>query len=211
MFLADLFLGVLTKKEFNQANLDLFLVPTLGVTLTLFGYYVVPYLIRRLKEHRANEKFKEQEYLDQRTKTVSELHRLERIGELFIDFLAGGCKWSEKYENSDLRMATLNEIRAGLLLDVRKTLDRDLTINNRRKLLKDLKGAWDAIPFFEVLKNEDKKTELNDDMRNDEAQNILEAFIALCEPGLKFGGPDWESVYQKIVVKRLLVGIPSDS
>lgn len=199
----DFFLGVLTKREFDQANQDHFLVPTLGVALTLFGFYVVPALLRRLKEHRANQKIKEQEFLDQRKITVSELHRLEWIGELYTDFLAGGSKWSEKYENSALRKASYNEIRAGLLLDVTKNLDRDITLNNRRKLLKALKGAWDIIPFFGILKNCGTRSKMKDLMPVIDAQIILESFIALCEPSLKFGGPDWEAVYRKIVVPLL--------
>ena len=203
----DFLLGVLTKREFDQANQDHFLVPTLGATMALVGYYVVPALLRRLKEHRANQKIKEQEFLDQRKIIVSELHRLEGIGDLYTDFLAGGSKWVEKYENSALRMASFNEIRAGLLLDVRKTLDRDLTQYNRRKLLKGLRDVWGTIPFFGILKNCGTRSEMKDSMPVIDAQNILEAFIVLCEPSLKFGGPDWEAVYHKIVVP-LLGGLP---
>jgi len=199
----EFFIGVLTKREFDQANQDHFLVPALGATMALVGYYVVPALLRRLKEHRANQKIKEQEFLDQRKIIVSELHRLEGIGDLYTDFLAGGSKWSEKYENSSLRIASFNEIRAGLLLDVRKTLDRDLTLNNRRKLLKGLRDVWNTIPFFGILKDCGTRSEIKDSMPVIDAQNILEAFIALCEPSLKFGGPDWEAVYQKIVVPML--------
>ena len=206
----DFFIGVLTKREFDLANQDHFLVPTLGATMALVGYYVVPALLRRLKEHRANQKIKEQEFLDQRKVIVSELHRLEGIGELYTDFLAVGSKWSEKYENSALRMASFNEIRAGLLLDVRKTLDRDLTLNNRRKLLKGLRDVWGTIPFFGILKNCGTRIEMKDSMPVIDAQNILEGFIAICEPSLKFGGPDWEAVYQKIVVP-LLEGLPKPS
>lgn len=199
----DFFFGVLTKREFDQANQDHFLVPTLGATMALVGYYVVPALLRLLKEHRANLKNKEREFLEQRAKTVSELHRLEGIGELYTDFLAGGSEWSGRYENSALRMASFNEIRAGLLLDVRKTLDRDLTLNNRRKLLKGLRDVWGTIPYFGILKNCGTRSEMKDSMPVIDAQNILEAFIVLCEPSLKFGGPDWEAVYQKIVVPLL--------
>ncbi|NDC49439.1 MAG: hypothetical protein EBZ61_10255 [Micrococcales bacterium] len=197
------FFGVLTKREFDQANQDLFLIPTLGATMALVGYYVVPALMRLLKEYRTNQKIKEREFLEQRAKTVSELHRLESIGEFYTVFLAGGSKWSDKFENSPLGKASLNEIRAGLLLDVRKSLDRDLTPGNRRKLLKALRGAWDSIPFFGILKSEGKIRGIEDSMPIIDSQNILEAFIALCEPSLKFGGPDWEAVYQKIVVPLL--------
>ena len=203
----DFFFGVLTKREFDQANQDHFLVPALGATMALVGYYVVPALLRRLKEQRANQKIKEQEFLDQRKIIVSELHRLEGIGDLYTDFLAGGSKWAEKYENSALRMASFNEIRAGLLLDVRKTLDRDLTLYNRRKLLKGLRDVWGTIPLFGILKNCGTRSEMKDSMPVIDAQNILEAFIVLCEPSLKFGGPDWEAVYHKIVVP-LLGGLP---
>jgi hypothetical protein len=203
----EFFIGVLTKREFEQANQDHFLVPALGATMALVGYYVVPSLLRHLKEHRTNLKNKEQEFLAQRRKTVSELHRLEGIGALYTNFLAGGSKWSEKYENSALRLASFNEIRAGLLLDVRKTLDRDLTLNNRRKLLKGLRDVWNTIPFFGIRKDCGTRSEMKDSMPILDAQNILGAFIALCEPSLKFGGPEWEAVYQKIVVP-LLGGLP---
>lgn len=203
MIQMEFLIGVLTRQQYDQANRDLFLVPTLGASMALVGYYVVPALLRLLKEHRANQKNKEREFLEERAKIVSELHRLESIGEFYTGFLAGGSKWSEEFENSPLGKASLNEIRAGLLLDVRKSLDRDLTPGNRRKLLKALRGAWDAIPFYGILKSEGKTKGNEDSMPIIDAQNMLEAFIALCEPSLKFGGPDWESVYQKIVVPLL--------
>lgn len=199
----DFFFGVLTKREFDQANRDLFFVVAVELGVLLVVVYGARKLWRFIKQHRINQKLKEQEFLDQRKIIVSELDRLEGIGELYTDFLAGGSKWSEKYENSALRMASFNEIRAGLLLDVRKTLDRDLTLNNRRKLLKGLRDVWGTIPFFGILKNCGTRSEMKDSMPLIDAQNILEAFIALCEPSLKFGGPDWEAVYQKIVVPLL--------
>lgn len=199
----DFFFGVLTKREFDQANRDLFFVVAVELGVLLVVVYGARKLWRFIKQHSINQKLKEQEFLDQRKIIVSELDRLGGIGELYTDFLAGGSKWSEKYENSALRMASFNEIRAGLLLDVRKTLDRDLTLNNRRKLLKGLRDVWGTIPFFGILKNCGTRSEMKDSMPVIDAQNILEAFIAVCEPSLKFGGPDWEAVYQKIVVPML--------
>lgn len=197
----DFFFGVLTPEHFHK---NIFVYQGVGIFLAMAVVTFGPALLRRWKDFCANQKIKEQEFLAQRRKTVSELHRLEEIGALYTNFLAGGSKWSGEYENSSLGKASLNEIRAGLLLDVRKTMDRsELTPGNRKELLKALKRAWDSISFFGILKSGGKNTEIDDDMPIIDAQNILEAFIALCEPSLKFGGPDWEAVYQKIVVPLL--------
>ena len=197
----DLFFAALTPEHFHK---NIFVYQGLGIFFAMAVFTFGPALLRRWKDFRVNQKVKEQEFLTQRRKTVSELHRLEGIGALYTNFLAGGSKWSAEYENSSLGKASLNEIRAGLLLDVRKTMDRsELTPGNRRELLKTLKRAWDSISFFGILKSGGKNTEIDDDMPILDAQNILEAFIALCEPSLKFGGPDWEAVYQKIVVPML--------
>ena len=205
MIQMDFFLGALTPEHFHK---NIFVYQGLGIFLAMAVVTFGPALIRRWKDFCVNKKNKEQEFLAQRRKTVSELHRLEEIGALYTNFLAGGSKWSGEYENSSLGKASLNEIRSGLLLDVRKTMDRsELTPGNRRELLKALKRAWDSISFFGILKSGGENTEIDDDMPIIDAQKILEAFIALCEPSLKFGGPDWEAVYHKIVAP-LLGGLP---
>jgi len=196
-------LGLLTKKEFDQANRDLFLFVALELGALLIVVYFIRFLWKRVMRFRANQKLKEEEFMRERKELIRETERLKEIGVTYTNYLAGGGKWAPMYENSPLSKASLNEIRAGLLLDVAKTLNRsELKPKHREIVINGLRDMWGGILFFEILtKRSEKITE--DTSVTLMAEAMLDRFIELCTHKGKYYGPDWHQVYQETVAPLL--------
>ena len=99
-------LGLLTKKEFNQANRDLFLFVALELGALLIVVLFIRFLWKRVIRIRANQKLKEEEFMRERRELILETDRLKEIGATYTNYLAGGSKWAPMYENSLLSKAT---------------------------------------------------------------------------------------------------------
>ena len=196
-------LGLLTKKEFNQANRDLFLFVALELVVLLIVAYFIRFLWKRVMRFRANQKLKEEEFMRERKDLIIETDRLKEIGATYTNYLAGGSIWTPIYENSLLSKASLNEIRAGLLLDVTRTLNRsELKPKHREIVINGLRDMWGGILFFEILtKRSEKITE--DTSVTLMAEAMLDRFIELCTHKGKYYGPDWHQVYQETVAPLL--------
>lgn len=204
---------LLTKGDYSRVNQDIFELVLYLFVIPMTLFYGVPkawVIIKKCLKTRSDRKVAQEKYWTQFQEVIKESQRLAEIGKRYTDFCADGSIWTAQLEASSLATASLNEIRAGLILELVTLCEaEELKESQKRECIVLTKGLWSKVPFFEVISKRSKsEIEKTDSILW--AESVWNDFMEFLPPSKNLSEID-SPIIRESIVKRLLVGIPLDS
>ena len=204
---------LLTKGDYSRVNQDIFELVLYLFVIPLALFYGVPkawVIIKTCLKKRSDRKVAQKKISTQFQELIKGDQRLAEIGKRYTDFCADGSIWTGQLEASSLATASLNEIRARLVLELVTLCEaEELKESQKRECIELTKGLWSKVPFFEVISKRSKSgIEKMDSILW--AESIWNDFMVFLPPS-KNPSEIESPMIRENIVKRLLAGIPSDS
>lgn len=202
-------LHLLTKGDYSRVNQDIFELVLYLFVIPMAFAFGGPFVWKLIKKHLA--KRKEQRLLEEklgqeRVKKYEEKERLYKIGDQYVTFSAKGFARGGAFPEKELENASLNEIRAGLVVFLLDLLsDPEAPHKKRLEAIDGTKGLYDHIPYSNALRN-DNPLEMEETSSAIWSFAVWAELMEMISKNVKGFVVDEERVHRSIV-KRLLIGM----
>jgi hypothetical protein len=199
---------LLTKGDYSRVNQDIFeLVLYLFVVPMAFAYGV-PKLLKLVRNYltkKREHRLLEEKLGQERVKKYEEKERLYKIADQYVTFSVKGFARGGAIPEKELGNASLNEIRAGLVVFLLDLLsDPQAPHKKRLEAINGTKGLYEGIPYSNALRNDDP-------LMMEETSSAIWSFVVWADlmemiaTNDKGFVVDDEKVH-RLIVKRLLIG-----